>query len=153
MRCGHCRQMAREDDSLRTIEITNYGLAQVCRECVARQQGRDPEPITYPAGSLIPVVGSGMAQRHISLCGTCRQAMRWGENQAHIRLRAGDSTGSVYVIAEGDCAGENEIEEGAYAVCQDCADIWKPAILRRLKADNVFPLTMEVRQVPRNGWL
>lgn len=136
--CGHCRLPTREDDSLRTIQITNAGTCQVCRDCVADEMGLPRPVIAYPVGSDIPLVGSGLAMRPVRVCGLCRQSLRFEENDAHIRLREGDS---------------EQFGEGVYSVCQDCLARWKPVILERRKAEGAVPLGTTVNTMSRHALL
>ena len=133
--CGHCRQSLREDDSLRTLQIDNVGIVAICSECVAAARGLEPGRTVYPVGCHLPEINEGMRRRPIRVCGTCRQAMR------------GDWEYHLVRLAFGDCA----LEEGQYACCPPCRELYGQLVLDRLIAEGLQPIYARLNTISRHA--
>lgn len=138
--CGVCRQALREDDHLITHQFASGAIAQACRDCLSEDRGTEPDWVPYPVGAWIPEVGEGLGRRKVRICGICRTALRWDEDNHCMRVSPED-------------IGEGELKPGCYMCCSGCVDFYKPKILGRLIRDGILKPEVTVRTMPRNALL
>lgn len=133
--CGLCKRIPRRDDPLDFYEakqepslnggfflvsaLTNTPsvMALACRDCHGKPAPR------YEWGCKMPKQGDGM---NLEVCGLCRLALYEDDGGGRsIRVTQADLDAAGVILREG-------YRPGAYPVCRECYDLFRPIIHVRL---------------------